>query len=54
MQQHRFFRMDLRGQLETVSMESGVDADGNLVRYQWGAYDGMQKEVGDLYRQFGW
>ena len=22
----------------------GVDADGNLVRYQWGAYDGMQNE----------
>jgi len=33
--------MGLRGRLET---DQGVDADGNPVRYQWGAYDGMQKE----------
>jgi hypothetical protein len=39
--------MGLRGRLETneeVSNFLGVDADGNLVRYQWGAYDGMQNK----------
>lgn len=33
--------MGLRGRLETFM---GVDADGNPVRYQWGAYDGMRNE----------
>ena len=41
MQQHKFFRMDLRGQAET---KWGVGADGNSVRYQWSAYDGMRKK----------
>ncbi len=30
-----------------------LGADGNPVRYQWGAYDGMQNEW-TIYRQFGW
>jgi hypothetical protein len=41
--------MDLRGQPEILR----VGADGNPVRYQWGAYDGMQNKWA-IYRQFGW
>jgi len=33
---------------------AGVDADGNPVRYQWGAYDGMQNEWAIDNRQSGW
>lgn len=33
-------KMDLRGQPEIEK----VGADGNPVRFQWGAYDGMQNE----------
>jgi len=44
------FRMALRGRPETVC---GVGADGNPVRYQWGAYDGAQNEWA-IRRQFGW
>jgi len=38
--------MGLRGRLETFFylLTKGVDADGNPVRYQWGAYDGAQDE----------
>jgi len=32
---------------------TGVDADGNPVRYQWGAYVSMQNEWA-IFRQFGW
>ena len=40
--QHRKFLMGPRGRFRTSS--GGAGSDGNPVRYQWGAADGMRKE----------
>lgn len=43
----------LNGLARAARNQLKVGADGNPVRYQWGAYDGMQNEWA-IYRQFGW
>jgi len=45
--------MILNGLARAARNRKRLGADGNPVRYQWGAYDSMQNEWA-IYRQFGW